>query len=164
MVLSMWPKRRQLMIHRQLVAPMVLATEAVTRSVDSIFNGQFAYGFFGVSSDQKSLVPTLFSNDQDWDTFTQAVRKAPPSYALHSTRGGMYGLLLIFTSQNNISTLTDAQCVILDDNLKDFLLFVENRCGKIVDATQVYDENSLKDAISRCHQPPQSVFDRFLPF
>lgn len=143
--------------------PMVLATEAVKRSVDSIINGQFAYGFFEVSSDRKSLVPSLFSNDQDWDTFTQAVRKAPPSYALHSTIDKMYGMLLIFTSQNNKNGLTDAQSIILDDNYKNFLLFVERRTRKIVDATQVYDENSLKDAVRRYNPPPQPAFDRFLP-
>ena len=143
------------------VKPIVLATEAVKRSVDSISNGQFAYVFFEVSSDRKSLVPTLLSTDQDWDTITQAVRKAPPSYALRSTGGGM---LLIFTSQNNINGLADAHSIILDDNYKEFMLFVEKRCGKIVHATQVYDENSLKDAISRHREPPPAVFDRVIPF
>ncbi|MCJ1428879.1 hypothetical protein MMC29_006790, partial [Sticta canariensis] len=135
---------------------MVLATEAVERSVNSISNGQFAYGFFEVSSDRKSLVPTLLSNEKDWDRFTQAVRNAPPSYVLHSTRDGM---LLIFTHQNNKNVLKDAPSLLLDDNFKDMLLFVQKTCGKNVDARQVYNENSLEDAISPYQKSSKPVFD-----
>ena len=139
---------------------IVLATDAVTLSVDSISNKQFTYGFFGTSKDLKSLVPIILSNQNDWDTFAEVVRTAPPSYALHRTRRGM---LLIYTTQNNNHNdlWTSAKSIILDDNFENFQAFVKKRCQKMVDATQVWDEASLDQVIRRYHR--QLPLDRSVP-
>lgn len=130
--------------------PMVVATEAVKRSIDSITHGYFTYGFFKVSPDRKYLTPTEMYNNNDLDTFIAAVRNAPPSYALrlaHDPAAKRKQMLLIFTYQNNRNGLGDETTALLDDHFKEFLQFVEAICGKTVDATQVYDEDSLKNAI-----------------
>ena len=140
-----------------------LATDAVKKSVNLISSGQRTYGFFGVSTDKKNLVPTGDSTDEDWGHFSQAVMKAPPSYALHRSSRG---LLLIYTDQNNINLLTDQQAGILIDNFEGFQQFVVHTSSKTVYPAKVFDEQSLQNAIGQRYSAPSLLdhLNQLLPF
>lgn len=122
-----------------------IKTDAVKSSINSITQGSFTFGVFGVSGDRRSLVPVYLSNAKDWKSFAYYVRDSRPVFALHSLRDG---LLLIDTYQHGREDLAKQdEAYILDDNLKDFWFFVEKTSGQQVYTEQVWDESSLELAI-----------------
>ena len=138
---------------------LLMQTEAVHRSIDSVSSGQFAYAIFGLASDQSSLVPTFFSNDNDWNTFAQKVRVADPGYVLHSLPDG---ILLISTYQAD-SGLEDKSTNIIYENAQKFFKVVHSWSKKRVFGYLVRDDDSLRDAVDSHSNASPIVLAPFSP-
>lgn len=138
---------------------VAMQTDAVQRSIDSVSNGQFTYAIFGLARVLKTLVPTMLSNDNDWNAFAQKVRTAEPSYVLHSIPDG---ILLIFTYQADLG-LEKKPTSLLYDNCQKFQRVVHARCGKRVYGTLVHDDGSLRNAIDSHSKAPPIVLGPYSP-
>ncbi|MCJ1428161.1 hypothetical protein MMC29_006069 [Sticta canariensis] len=138
---------------------VAMQTNAVQRSIDLVSNGQFTYAIFELARVPESLVPTILSNDNDWNAFAQKVRTAEPSYVLHSIPDGM---LLIFTYQADLG-LEKKATSLLYDNCEKFQRVVQSRCEKRVYGTLVNDDASLRDAIDSHSKAPPIILAPYSP-
>lgn len=148
----------------------IVVTKGANMLIDSVLNGEYKYGIFGLSPDLRSVVSVTGGKNPDWYAFGQAVRTAPMGFALHLIDEGM--LLIINlrirnpADRDGSAVEQETPILVLKDNEKSLLMRVQGKMEKKYGVTpakvtyliEVFNDRDLENAINTYSHAPDIYF------